>query len=90
MFGKIVDGKMVLNDVRKMIDKWCLEIPKKFSDVELGIYQIMPNHFHMILINHGLVGAALSVRPNVTNINNVDVVKKGGNARKPLQVLVII
>lgn len=81
---------MVLNDVRKMIDKWCLEIPKKFPDVELGIYQIMPNHFHMILINHGPVGAALSVRPNVTNINNVDVVKKGGNARKPLQVLVII
>ncbi|CAN5516566.1 transposase [soil metagenome] len=43
---------MRLNDAGLMIEKWWFKIPEKFSDIELDVYQIMPNHFHGILINN--------------------------------------
>ncbi len=66
-FGKIENGEMVLNDAGIMIDKWWQKIPEKFPDIELGEYQIMPNHFHAIVIN---VGADPRVRPNNPIPNN--------------------
>jgi len=65
LFGKIIDGEMVLNDAGKMIEKWCIELSHKFPDIELDTYIIMPNHFHAIIANNGdAVGAHLRVRPN--------------------------
>ena len=64
LLGKIIDKEMILNDAGIMINKWCQKIPEKFPDIELGVYQIMPNHFHAIVINHGTnVGANPCVRP---------------------------
>ncbi len=60
MFGRVVDEVMMLNDAGIMIDKWWQKIPGKFQDIELGEYQIMPNHFHGIFVN---VGADPCVRP---------------------------
>jgi len=36
-----------------MIEKWHLELPKKFPDITLGEYIVMPNHFHAIIIITG-------------------------------------
>lgn len=76
LFGKIVSGVMVMNDAGIMINKWWQKIPEKFPDIELGAYQIMPNHFHAIVINNGtgnIVGANQHVRPNDTPNNTVGV-----------------
>lgn len=65
LFGSIMEGVMVLNDAGKMIDLVCHEIPKVLKGVELNHYQIMPNHFHGIIIlnpEHN-VGADLRVCP---------------------------
>jgi REP element-mobilizing transposase RayT len=35
LFGNISDGKMILNDAGQMIEKWCVEFPNKFPDIEL-------------------------------------------------------
>lgn len=71
-FGKIQNGKMILNDAGIMIDKWWQKIQEKFPDIELGEYQIMPNHFHAVVINTGIsVGADPRVRPeNETSVSN--------------------
>ncbi|MDR2140123.1 MAG: transposase [Tannerella sp.] len=53
LFGKITDGEMTLNDAGKMIKKWCMELPHKFPDILLDTYIIMPNHFHVIIVNIG-------------------------------------
>ena len=78
-FGNVKDGKMVLNDAGKVVEKWYLKLPSKYLDIELGDYVVMPNHFHAIVINNGkgdpdapyaktpnaaLVGANPCVRPS--------------------------
>lgn len=50
MFGEVIHGKMVLNAAGSMIDAWWQKIPEKFPNIALGAYQIMPDHFHAIVI----------------------------------------
>ena len=65
LFGKITDGKIVLNDAGIMIKKWFLELPNKFNDIVLEEYIIMPNHIHCVIQNTGqIVGADLCVCPD--------------------------
>jgi putative transposase len=49
-FGEVVDEKMILNSVGTLAEECWIEILKQFPYVELGNFQIMPNHMHGILI----------------------------------------
>jgi REP element-mobilizing transposase RayT len=53
-FGEIVsvndENEMQFNEIGKLANEFWSEIPKHFPFVELGNYQIMPNHVHGILI----------------------------------------
>jgi putative transposase len=49
-FGEVVDKEMDLNAVGVLAKKYWIEIVKQFPYVELGNFQIMPNHMHGILI----------------------------------------
>jgi REP element-mobilizing transposase RayT len=56
IFGQVVDGEMILNDLGKIADEcWCA-IPDHFPFVELGAHVIMPNHAHgIIFIRRGTI-----------------------------------
>jgi len=49
-FGRINNGEMILSDAGKIVDEIWNEIPVKFENVKLDVYQIMPDHFHGIII----------------------------------------
>jgi putative transposase len=49
-FGKIVNGEMVCNDAGQMVVAIWESLPVRFPNIELGVYVVMPNHFHAILI----------------------------------------
>jgi REP element-mobilizing transposase RayT len=53
-FGEINKGKMVLNDVGKILENEWLRTPDLRKMVELDYYIIMPNHFHGIVIINGM------------------------------------
>ena len=55
-FGEIENNKMVLNDTGKMVEHWYYEIENKFKDVKCWQMVVMPNHFHCILQNTGMIG----------------------------------
>ena len=64
LFGEIENDEMIMNSSGIMINKWWQKTSEKFPGIELGDYQIMPNHFHAIVINNGTsVGANPRVRP---------------------------
>lgn len=49
LFGSVVNGEMVLNDAGRMVEQVCQEMPQVIRGVEIGCFQIMPNHFHAII-----------------------------------------
>ncbi len=51
MFGRIINGEMILNDAGKMIEKWYYELQNKYPDKRCHEMVVMPNHFHCILEN---------------------------------------
>lgn len=50
LFGSIVDGKMKLNVVGRIVYRTWIEIPAHYPYVELDTFCVMPNHFHGIII----------------------------------------
>ena len=61
VFGEIVDGKMRLNDIGRMIyHVWC-ELPQYYAGINIDEFVVMPNHFHGIIM---IVGAGPRARPH--------------------------
>jgi putative transposase len=49
-FGECIEGQMRLSPAGAMVQGFWYEIPKHFPHVKLGVFQVMPNHLHGILI----------------------------------------
>ncbi|MBG0788259.1 MAG: transposase [Anaerolineaceae bacterium] len=49
LFGKIENGEMILNDAGEMVKRVCFEVEKHLYQVDLGEFQVMPNHLHIIV-----------------------------------------
>ncbi len=67
IFGRVSNnGQMILNDAGKMIEIEWLNLKKRFPNIELHQYVVMPNHFHAILeiIEATLVATPLEVTTN--------------------------
>jgi len=53
LFGEIVDGVMVRNDFGRMVmEEWTRSAELR-SEIELGEFVVMPNHFHGIVVISG-------------------------------------
>ncbi len=60
IFGEVQVGKMSLNDAGLMVQVEWENLSKRFPSIDLDIFQVMPNHFHgIVLINEPPVGAGL-------------------------------
>lgn len=51
-FGEIVDGKMILSEIGKIVEQEWIKTPEIRPDMnlELDAFVVMPNHFHAIII----------------------------------------
>lgn len=68
IFGEIINGKMVLNQMGEIVDQTIQETPKIRQNVQIDIYQIMPNHIHMIIIITDNSQHPTDPRPTLGNI----------------------
>src|SRR5687768_9108311 len=54
LFGEIVNGEMILSSFGMVANQQWEKLPKRFKNIELGAYMIMPNHMHgIIMISEG-------------------------------------
>ena len=71
LYGDVIDGKMKLNHAGNMVENHWLLLPKRFSNIKLHNFIVMPNHFHGILeivrVGATLVVAPTPVAPNESN-----------------------
>ena len=64
-FGDIENKKMILNDIGEIAYNEWIKLPKRYFNVSLDIFQIMPNHIHgIIILNNTFVGAGLAPAQN--------------------------
>jgi putative transposase len=49
-FGDVKDGKMYLNPFGIVVEKYWMEIPRHFENIQLDCYVITPNHIPGIII----------------------------------------
>ena len=66
VFGEIVEGEMVLNDVGQMVQDTWEQMPNHYQGCGLDVFVVMPNHVHgIIVINPApAVGAGPCARPS--------------------------
>ena len=72
-FGKIMNGKMILNDAGKIAGKCWFQIPTHFPNVILHEYIVMPNHVHGIIEliqNNGMIGGVENVGVENVGVEN--------------------
>ena len=67
LLGKITDMAMVLNEYGTIVKNEWIKLPDHYPNIELDVFQIMPNHIHVIII----VGATLAVAQNMVAQNMV-------------------
>ena len=68
VLGKIVNNEMILSELGKIVQSEWLNIPTRFTNVQLDEFIVMPNHLHGI-IN---VGATLAVTQNDNAVTQND------------------
>ncbi|MCQ2608929.1 MAG: transposase [Bacteroidales bacterium] len=67
-FGKIVNGKMIMNTNGEIVNRVWNELSHRFPTVKLHSFIIMPNHIHGIV---QIVGAGLCSARNVGENNGI-------------------
>ncbi len=93
LFGEIVDGEMILNDIGKMANDEWMKTATIRDNVILHHFVVMPNHFHAIVeITHrdnngtGVLHTPsddVSHTPNDTNNNCTGVLLTPNNINNP-------
>lgn len=85
IFGNVVNDEMVLNDYGKIAEQEWLRTAEIRNEVELDEFQVMPNHFHGIIIMNDAVGdvGADRVRPNRVRPQTNDIRPRTKLSRKP-------
>jgi len=48
LFGKVINGEMILNDVGLMVNGVIEEIPKQYKGINVEAFVVMPNHVHIL------------------------------------------
>lgn len=82
LFGSIIDGRMQLNVVGKMVDTYWNLLCQNYQNVYLDKYVIMPNHIHGIVILNN-VGATLVVAQNNKKDISYSNISKAGTRPAP-------
>jgi len=56
LFGNLVDGKVVLNGMGKIVEECWYDLPNHYSYITLDQFIVMPNHIHgIVIINNAAV-----------------------------------
>ncbi|HYV91811.1 MAG TPA: hypothetical protein VE978_08510 [Chitinophagales bacterium] len=67
-FGNVENGFMKLNSFGRIAYEEWQKLPERFPNIEVDVFQIMPNHMHGIIV---IVGAPLAGAP-AKSANNVN------------------
>lgn len=65
LFGDVINGEMVLNDVGRIAKDFWYRIPERFDDIQLDAFIVMPNHIH------GIIGIESNIEPDTHSVGAI-------------------
>ena len=71
-FGDVVNGRMKCSETGEIANNIWNEIPRQFPYAELGVFQVMPNHVHGIIVINGNSGRDAINRVSTPRIAETD------------------
>jgi REP element-mobilizing transposase RayT len=74
LFGQVINGQMKLNDAGKMVQDVCRKMPIHHPGIEFSPFQIMPNHFHTIILVRRESGRPQWGAPTEDPVDLIDIV----------------
>ncbi len=80
MFGVVMGEGVRLNDAGRMVQTVWNELPAYYANVDIDLFQVMPNHIHGIIILTD-VGAGPCACPNNKNVHDVQSRTHNGQLR---------
>lgn len=83
-FGNVVDGKMMLNEFGIVAYNEWVKLSERFSNFELDVFQIMPNHMHGIILLNDISVAGFT--PAQNDLYTQNDVKPNDNNRTTARV----
>lgn len=81
-FGEIVDWKMILNEIWRIVFDEIVWLEKHFNYIKIDEFIVMPNHIHLILIvknncvETSIYGVSEGVSENNQNVLNQDAINR--------------
>lgn len=71
LFGKVVDGKIVVNEYGEIVNCTWNDLINHNENIDLDEYIVMPNHFHGIIIINSPVGVGSKPTPeNIVHVSS--------------------
>ena len=64
LFGEIVNSMMILNEMGELVSEEWLKTPEIRREIQLDVFQIMPNHLHGIIIINDVGAHGRAPLPN--------------------------
>ena len=80
-FGNIDNGEMVLNEFGQIAYNEWIKLTERFTNFELDVFQIMPNHMHGIIVLNDAVGAGFNLAQNGGDAQNDANAQNDGNTQ---------
>ena len=67
LFGQIVDGEMVLNEIGMMVKEIVGGVPRHYQNINVEVSVIMPNHIHILFLITDVVAGPRACQTDQTN-----------------------
>ena len=80
-FGNIENGEMILNEFGQIAYNEWVKLTERFTNFELDVFQIMPNHMHGIIVLNDAVGAGFNHAQNGGDAQNDANAQNDGNTQ---------
>ena len=64
LFGKVIDGEMILNEIGTMVKEVIEEIPQEYHGINVEVFGVMPNHIHILLLTSEVVAGPCACHKN--------------------------
>ncbi len=68
IFGSVFDGKIILNDCGRIVEKAWLDLPHHYQNIAVDSFCVLPDHFHGVIFQIKIAQEEKAIRQGLSEI----------------------